>query len=124
MTTFVNLNIMDLYFSTDADILKRVGEKVKERRLEMNIGQDKLALWSGIGRSSVINLEKGKSVSLFTLIAILRALKSLERLEGLVSEEPLSPIAYAKALEGIKVRRRAAKSKNIESQSDKDIPQW
>ena len=59
----------------DADILPRIGDAIRQRRLEVGLSQDQLAAKSGLGRSSIINLERGDSnISLTNLVAISNAL--------------------------------------------------
>ena len=59
----------------DADILPRIGDAIRQRRLEVGLSQDQLATKSGLGRSSIINVERGDSnISLTNLVAISNAL--------------------------------------------------
>lgn len=59
----------------DADILPRIGDAIRQRRLEVGLSQDQLASKSGLGRSSIINVERGDSnISLTNLVAISNAL--------------------------------------------------
>jgi transcriptional regulator with XRE-family HTH domain len=58
------------------------GEKLKELRLEANLSQASLAEQAGLGRNSVAEIEKGRNFSVGSLIALLRVLNQLDRLEG------------------------------------------
>ncbi len=103
---------MDLYALTDGAILKRIGEQLRRRRLEQNISQKALATYAGVSLSSVVNIENGKSISLATLVPLLRALNSLDLLASFTKEPEISPIEYAKLLEGKKERKRASSTKS------------
>ncbi len=115
-TIIVIAIIMELYSSTDREILKRMGEQLRRFRLERNISQKDLAKSAGVSLSSVASIEGGKSISLATLIPLLRALGALDLLSAFTKEPEISPIAYAKLMEGKKEKKRAS-SKN----SDKTI---
>ena len=99
---------MDVYALTDKMILSKIGESIRRQRLDQNISQKELAVLAGISMSSVAALERGESVSLKTLIPLLRALNSLFLLSEFLREPEISPIAYAKQLENQKSRKRAS----------------
>ncbi len=111
-TIIANTIIMELYSSTDSAILKRMGEQLRRLRLEQNISQKALAKSAGVSLSSIVNIENGKSISLATLIPLLRALNSLDLLSGFTKDPEISPIAYAKLMDGQKEKKRASASKN------------
>lgn len=113
--------IMDMYTLTDNMILAKVGEAIKRIRLEQNVSQKQLASSAGVAVSSVASLEKGESVSLKTLIPLLRTLKSLYLLSEFLKEPEISPIAYAKLLDKQKARKRASATKN---NNDITEPVW
>ena len=102
---------MDIYAFTDNIILSKIGESIRRQRLEQNTSQKELAVSAGISISSVASIERGESVSLKTLISILRALNSLQMLSELLKEPRISPIAYAKQLENRMSRKRASATK-------------
>ncbi len=112
---------MELYTLTDNMILEKIGEHIKRMRLEHNISQKELAVSAGVAISSIAALERGENVSLKTLIPLLRALNSLHVLSDLLKEPEISPIAYAKQLDGQKIRKRASATKN---NNDKSESEW
>lgn len=112
---------MELYALTDNMILSKLGETMKRLRLERNISQKGLAQSAGVSISSVAAIERGESVSLKTLIPLLRALNSLDMLSDFFKEQEISPITYAKQLDGQKSRKRASASKN---NNDKTESEW
>ena len=111
---------MDLYASTDQVILESISARIRRCRLERNISQKKLAADAGVSVSSVAALEQGKSVSLNTLIPILRALGELELLQPFCDEPVMSPIEYARIMEGRKQRQRASTAKSSESSKESE----
>ena len=65
-------------------ILGRLGERIKKARLRRNIGAEQLAEQAGIGRGTLVMIEKGaSSVSIGAYMAVLSALgleKDLNRI--------------------------------------------
>lgn len=112
---------MELYALTDNMILEKIGENIKRMRLEHNISQKELADSAGVAISSIAALERGENISLKTLVPILRALNSLHMLSDFLKEPEISPIAYAKQLDGQKSRKRASSKKNT---NDKSESEW
>lgn len=113
--------IMDLYSLTDNMILQKIGEFVRRQRLNRNTSQKDLANAAGVSISSVAALECGESVSLKTLIPLLRTLGELHMLAEFLKEPEISPIAYAMQLENKKLRKRASTIKN---NNDKTESEW
>lgn len=113
--------ITDVYALTDKMVLSKIGESIRHQRLDKNISQKGLAAAAGVSTSSVAAMERGESVSLKTLIPILRTLGSLHLLSGFLKEPEISPIAYAKMLENQTSRKRASATK---SNDDKSVAEW
>ena len=66
----------NFYNNSNKELIRLWGEKLKELRLEANLSQ------AGLGRNSVAEIEKGRNFSVGSLIALLRVLNQLDRLEG------------------------------------------
>lgn len=113
--------IMDVYAFADNMIISKIGEVIKRQRLDRNVSQKELAVSAGVAISSVAALERGESVSLKTLIPLLRALNSLDMLSVFLREPEISPIAYAKQLQNRKTRKRASATKGTK---DKTESEW
>ncbi len=113
---------MDLYSLTDGAILKRIGEEIRRHRLEQNISQKTLAKAAGVALTCVANIEKGQSVSLASFIPLLRALNLLDLLTSFTKEPEISPITYAKMLEGQSKRQRA--SANTSNTNPNSESEW
>jgi transcriptional regulator with XRE-family HTH domain len=93
----------------DAAIVDTIGLFVKQKRLQANKTQARLAKEAGLNVWTVSQLENGESVTLSTLIQLLRALDSLYVLDSFEVKEEISPILYAKMQ---KNKRQRASNKN------------
>jgi transcriptional regulator with XRE-family HTH domain len=74
--------------------------------MEQNITQDTLAKAAGISRSTLSLLERGETVTLATLIQVLRVLDQLHTMETFSVQQTISPLALAKMEK--KKRKRAS----------------
>jgi transcriptional regulator with XRE-family HTH domain len=90
---------------SDKALTVHVGRFVKEKRLEQNKTQAILAHDAGISRSTLSLLEKGETVTLQTLIQVLRTLDQLHVLEVFSVQTLVSPMLLAKM--ELKKRKRA-----------------
>jgi transcriptional regulator with XRE-family HTH domain len=111
--------VMDWYGMSDKAIIRDIGKRIKQMRLNKNISQKALSEKIGIHRVTLSKIERGQKVSLLTLIQIMRGLGELQRLENIIPKEIISPLQLAK-LQG-KKRKRA--SKQTEAQEGKE-PEW
>ena len=99
---------------SDLALVQTIGAFVKHHRLTQNKTQDDVATAAGISRSTLSLLEKGSSVTVPTIIQVLRVLELLYIMEGFKIERQFSPLELAK-LEH-KKRKRA---RNIDSDRNK-----
>jgi len=105
---------------TDQAIAKEVGAYIQAIRLKKNISLEDLAKGSGVSRQTlnlVLNHGKGTVVN---LIAILRAMRALERLSSLLEEVRPSPLQIV-LMEGRK-RQRATGSRKSSGKEDSAVP--
>lgn len=105
---------------TDQAIAKEVGAYIQAIRLKKNISLENLAKGSGVSRQTlnlVLNHGKGTVVN---LIAILRAMRELERLSSLLEEVRPSPLQIV-LMEGRK-RQRATGSRKSSGREDSAVP--
>ncbi len=100
-------NIMSLYGMSDRAILREIGRRLKQKRLDKNVSQQKLAESAGLNRATVSEIEQGNPFAMLTFIQILRALDALEELDSLLPDPGISPLQLAK-MKG-KARRRASR---------------
>ena len=91
---------------SDKALAEHIGLFVKEKRMELNKTQEALAHAAGISRSTLSLLEKGESVTIATLLQVLRVLDQLHLLDIFSLRPTVSPIQLAKI--EMKKRKRAS----------------
>jgi len=91
------------------EIIIELGKRIKEYRIKKRFTQQELADRTGVSLFTIAQIEKGKSVSLFTLIAVLRVLRLLDNFEMLLPEVEASPIEIMKSKGKIVKRIRKKK---------------
>ena len=88
---------------SDEALLQELGQRIARLRLERNLSQAQLAEQAGISKRTLERLEAGASATQLSLfLRVLRQLDLLERLELLLPEPQLSPLAL------LQQRRRAS----------------
>lgn len=85
-------------FSSDKDILKELGARLKMARIATDLTQQQLADKIGVSRMTISALEKDGKGTLQTLIRALRGLGHLDRLEVLLDEPTPGPMMMEKFL--------------------------
>lgn len=93
---------------SDRSLAAHIGIFVRHHRMEQNKTQDVLATAAGISRSTLSLLERGETVTLATLIQVLRVLDQLHVLDIFTVEQTISPLAMAK-MEKYKRKRASGK---------------
>ena len=80
--------------TSDQELIRRWGDCIKRWRLEADWSQTDLAEKTGMSRSSIAGIEKGRNFSVGSLIAIARALEKLHEFDAFFKEEEykLSPM--------------------------------
>lgn len=99
---------------SDQALAAHIGTFVKHHRLEQNKTQEALSKEAGISRSTLSLLERGETVTLATLIQVLRMLDQLQIMEVFEVQQRISPLALAKAERKNRKRARNSKAKNHE----------
>ena len=115
-TTFVRGSI------TDDAVLKELGSRFAQYRLNMNLTQGALANEAGISERTLIRVEHGESTQTTNLIRILRALQLLGNMDALIPEPVASPIQQVR-LQG-RQRRRASVPSPSSPQTSKKPWSW
>ena len=87
---------MDYPAMSNQAILRVIGERAGQQRLNQDISQTDLANRAGVARIVVQRLESGRGCTLESLIRILRALGLLNQLDAFLPEPGPSPIQLAK----------------------------
>jgi len=103
---------------SDRGLSETIGSFVKQHRLDQNKTQDELAGQAGISRSTLSLLEKGETVTVPTLLQVLRVLELLHIMDSFQIISQHSPLELAK-LE--REKRQRARSKK---QDDKPDSEW
>ncbi len=107
---------MDWYGMSDSEIIRDIGRRIKQLRLNKNMSQETLSERTGLHRVTLSNIERGQKMSLLTIIQILRGLDELQRLDNIIPEERLSPLQLAK----LQSRQRKRASKKTKILKDKE----
>lgn len=75
------------YGYSDKEIIRKWGEKLSSLRVDAGLSQTELAQKTGMSRSSIAGIEKGRNFSVASLIAISRALEFLDQFEFFLKEK-------------------------------------
>ncbi|WP_339738453.1 helix-turn-helix transcriptional regulator [uncultured Sunxiuqinia sp.] len=102
---------------SDKALAGNIGNFVKHHRMEQNKTQENVATAAGISRSTLSLLERGKSVTVPTLIQVLRVLDQLQVMDAFHIEKQISPIMLAKMEQD---KRQRAREKKQSDQPDND----
>lgn len=94
---------------SDQALCSTIGEYVKQERLHRNQTQEDVATLANISRSTLSQLERGKTVTVLTLIQVLRVLDALHVMNVFQVSRQVSPLALAK-LEQEKRQRASPKN--------------
>jgi transcriptional regulator with XRE-family HTH domain len=100
---------------SDNALSKQIGAFIKHQRMEQNKTQNIVAEAAGISRSTLSLLERGETVTLATLIQVLRVLDQLRVMEAFDVQQSISPMALAKAE---KQKRKRARNTNTNNQEE------
>jgi transcriptional regulator with XRE-family HTH domain len=103
---------------SDDALAKQIGVFMKHCRLEQNKTQGFVAESAGISRSTLSLLERGESVTLASLIQVMRVLKQLQLMDAFAVKQQISPLTLAKAEKEQRKRARNTKLNKTES------PDW
>lgn len=82
-------------YITNQDILSLLCQRLKEYRLAARISQKEMAEKSGVGLTTICHLEQGKNqnITLNNFISLLRVIGMEQRLNDLLPELPMPPLA-------------------------------
>lgn len=106
--SYINWNSL-----SDEALEMEMGSYLKKVRQQQNKTQQEIAKAANISRSTLSLLERGESGSLKTLIQVLRVLDKLQLLQVFKFDEPVSPLALAKAQHKSRERVRQTKEPKV-----------
>lgn len=72
---------------SDKELIRNFGKQIATLRIEAGFSQTELAEKTGMSRSSIAGIEKGRNFSITSLIAIARALNFLGQFEFFFKEK-------------------------------------
>ena len=106
------------WFSMSDDALaKEIGSFVKHHRLNQNKTQSEIAKAAGVSRSTLSLLERGETVTVATLLQVLRSLNQLQVMDAFKIKIEQSPIELAK--QALNKRKRASGGNDsVKNESD------
>lgn len=100
---------------SDNALTQQIGAFIKHQRMEQNKTQEIVAEAAGISRSTLSLLERGETVTLATLIQVLRVLDQLQVMDAFEVQQSISPLALAKAE---KEKRKRARNTNTNNEEE------
>lgn len=106
---------------SDKALAEQIGAFVRHHRMEQNKTQDELAMAAGISRSTLSLLERGETVTVTTLIRVLRVLDQLNIMNAFEVRETLSPLALAKLQ---KEKRKRARGRSVKQEESSEETDW
>ena len=95
---------MNFLAMSDKAVVKEMGQRLQQERLNQNMTQGALALKAGVSPRMLQYLETGRDCTLASLIRILRALGKLDTVDSFLPPPGISPVQLAQ-LKGAKRRR-------------------
>lgn len=106
--SYKNRRNMDWNSLSNETVVREMGERMKGQRINKRMTQQELAEKAGVSMFTIAQIERGKSVSLSMLVAVMRVLRLLDNLELLLPAPQLSPVALLKQQERVvrRVRRK------------------
>jgi transcriptional regulator with XRE-family HTH domain len=102
---------------SDTALAQTIGAFVKHHRLLQNKTQEEIANAANISRSTLSLLEKGQTITVPTLLQVLRVLDLLYVMDIFKIQEQISPIELAKLDQNKRQRARNNENNNTK-QSD------
>jgi len=102
---------------SDQALTEQIGTFVRHHRVKQNKTQYTLALESGISRSTLSLLERGETVTVATLIQVLRMLDRLDIMDSFEIKETISPLDLVKK-QKVNRQRVRLKSKGTEKKEE------
>ena len=99
------------HHQTDSKILGLLGEAIRDERVRTGLRQEDLAQRASIGLATVQRLERGDPVRTDTLIAVMRILQLLDRLEPAFQPPPEPPSPFDDDDETPATRHRVRRSR-------------
>ena len=99
---------------SDSALATHIGQFIRHHRMELSRTQEELSKEAGISRSTLSLLERGETVTLATLIQVLRSIGQLDVMFAFTITESISPLALIKHQKEKRQRARSNKPDDTE----------
>jgi len=109
---------IDWYSMSDGGLAQTIGEFVKYHRIDQNKTQAAVAKAANISRSTLSLLERGETVTIATLLRVIRVLDLLYVMDVFKVSHEISPVEYAKLQDK---KRQRARAKGKETHKNEDL---
>lgn len=86
---------IERHLSVEA-VLKELGERLTQRRLDLKLTQADLAEQAGVSKRTVERIEAGETAQMSTMVRILQVLELTEGLNQLIAEAGPRPMDFIK----------------------------
>lgn len=98
-------------YTTNRDLMRLLAKRIREYRLAARISQQEMAEESGVSKSTICRFEQGQNVNLTlgNFISLLRVVGQERRIEELLPELPVPPMALKEIEKLIPKRVRSAR---------------
>ncbi len=98
-------------YTTNWDLMRLLAKRIREYRLAARISQQEMAEESGVSKSTICRFEQGQNVNLTlgNFISLLRVVGQERRIEELLPELPVPPMALKEIEKLIPKRVRRAR---------------
>ena len=106
---------------SDKALAAQIGAFIRHHRMGQNRTQEELASAAGISRSTLSLLERGETVTVMTLIQVLRVLDRLEVMGAFEVNETPSPLVLARLQ---KEKRHRARKNPTKKQDGENKVNW
>jgi transcriptional regulator with XRE-family HTH domain len=100
---------------SDDAVMKELGRRIAQLRIDSNYTQDYLAERAGVGKRTLERLEKGMQVQTSNLVRVLRGLSRLDVLEGLLPADDIRPMDLLRLKKNRRQRARTSSFYEIEN---------
>jgi len=97
---------------SDGSLMRAIGAFIKHNRLQQNKTQQRVADDAGISRSTLSLLERGETVTIASMLQVLRVLDLLQVMDVFKVQQKFSPIELARLEQN--QRKRARNSSNLQ----------
>lgn len=105
---------------SDKALAAQIGAFVRHHRMKQNRTQDELSNAAGISRSTLSLLERGETVTIPTLIQVLRVLDQLNIMNAFELKVSTSPLALAKQQKDKRQRARSKSANTVDKTTETD----